>query len=863
MGRLFTLATGTLTRPRQWVTVGGFLGMSLLFATFAHAQAAQPDTAAAQAGPAAQGGGPAAQAPARPLFSAPKWTVDFGANAVDLDGARPGKFEETRDVPRGFFARSLQVDLTSSASPLFAFVHASDVRELDQAVHVTVGRTGRFLSSFVWDQLPRSYSDGRTLFTSATPGVLTVSPAIRASFQAVVDGQNPAAIPPALFGLVQSEISRAQTIDLRTRRDLASFEQRIQPSADWTIQIGASQQRNRGIRPRGVGTFGRTGTGGGVGDGVWESLGVELPEPVDYRTTGFTLGAGIAKRKWRAGGDYALSLFRDQVSALTYENPFRVTDAPGNPPGSAVGRFRMVNGQVALPPNTDFHTVALHASADVSAGTQARGAFSWSQSTQNDQFLPYTLNTALRIARTGGSAALPADLPITSTSALPAQSLNGKIRTMTHDYAIVSNVGKSNRLSVQFTADDMDNLSPVIVFPGFAKFGESAWLTSLDYYGVPIQNRPSSFLRQDVTAAWRWDASQKFTANAEYQLEVWDRELRDADRTTEHSGRGWIDVRPTKAVTIKADYRYADRQPRLYTTQPLVFTQNFAYTINNVPAIDPLGAWVVTPQTQLDPNAPLEFNLLRRFDESARRRHDAMASIDVRGGTKATFSASYHTMRDDYADGFYGLNFTHFSTAAVEFTATPLDGTMFFANYSHDQNRLGYLGLGHLITGSIVEVTACCAQYPIANTWDRRGNATLDTFQVGLSTATKNERILFDVAYVLSSAQDRVSTTNPYAILPISPLTAGAYDYPDVISRWQEIDATVRRQLRPGLQVGVRYRYEPYKLDDFFLNDLQPYPQGLVTSGGVAVNLQRQLLLNARFTDYQAQVATVFLRASF
>ena len=60
-----------------------------------------------------------------------------------------------------------------------------------------------------------------------------------------------------------------------------------------------------------------------------------------------------------------------------------------------------------------------------------------------------------------------------------------------------------------------------------------------------------------------------------------------------------------------------------------------------------------------------------------------------------------------------------------------------------------------------------------------------------------------------------------------------------------------------------RYRYEPYKLDDFFLNNLQPYAQGLVTANRVPVNIQRDLLLNARFTNYNAHLATVFLRYAF
>src|SRR5207245_1493270 len=142
---------------------------------------------------------------------------------------------------------------------------------------------------------------------------------------------------------------------------------------------------------------------------------------------------------------------------------------------------------------------------------------------------------------------------------------------------------------------------------------------------------------------------------------------------------------------------------------------------------------------------------------------------------------------------FYGLNFTRMSSAAAEVTFTPRDTTFVYVSYSRDRNRLGYLGLTNLVVGAVVDTTACCAQFPIANTWDRRGNDTLDTLQFGINTAVNEGRTTIDLAYVLSNAKDQIHTINPYQILANSPLTAGAYDYPDTINRWQEIDATVAR----------------------------------------------------------------------
>ena len=149
------------------------------------------------------------------------------------------------------------------------------------------------------------------------------------------------------------------------------------------------------------------------------------------------------------------------------------------------------------------------------------------------------------------------------------------------------------------------------------------------------------------------------------------------------------------------------------------------------------------------------------------------------------------------------------------------------------------------------------------NTWDRSSHGSLDTAQAGINWGSKGEKTTIDLSYGYSYARDSIHTFNPYPILSFSPRTAGTYDYPDTLNRFQEVVFSVTRKLRPGLDTGIQYRFESYKLDDFFLNNLQPYPQGLVTAGGIATNLQRQLILNARFGTYHAHEEAFFMRYSF
>lgn len=343
----------------------------------------------------------------------------------------------------------------------------------------------------------------------------------------------------------------------------------------------------------------------------------------------------------------------------------------------------------------------------------------------------------------------------------------------------------------------------------------------------------------------------------EYDWEIWNRRFLETPRTNEHSIQGKLNYTFMRGVALKADYLYAHRIPRRYLTQPLSFVQNLQGS--------PLGGWVATPTTQFIRGVPLEFNLLRRFDDDNRVRKDGGVSVEVTRSDKFNYSASFRYLRDDYSKDLYGLNYETQASVDAQATYFANDSTFFYAEYSRDQQHIGYRDLGHLIIGAVQNVTACCAQFPIANTYDRISKINLDTFQFGVNTSSGGEKTVLNLSYVLSFARDKTNTANPFPILPISLRTAGAYNYPDVINRQQEVNATITHQLRPNLNIGFSYQFEPYKLDDYYTNNLQPYTgPRLVTDGGAAsVPTARQLFLDARFTSYHANVATVFLRYKF
>jgi MtrB/PioB family decaheme-associated outer membrane protein len=811
-------------------------------------------------------------------------SIDFAAQTIHTAGDRTGKFEEFREYRQGFSFRNLRMKSESANSPYVVNFKALEVSERDQRYSAEIEKVGKFRTRFLWDQIPHYYDVGRTLHKLTGPGFLSVDPALRASLEAAPNAGNPAqTLGTALPALVSQAVQAAPTVQLRVRWDQFLVTQSFRPNKNWEFYFRAQHLRFNGTRPRDTGTFARQNifptSIPGVNDGVWESLGMELPEPVSQHTTNLTFGFQYSRPRWRVGMEYFISLFRNNIPTLTWENPFRVTDAlSSGPPTFPIGRNRFVRAQLAEAPDNNYQSFSVHASVDLPRDTQLRGEFSWGRGTQNQPFLPYTLNSAMITANlTGVLAGQPGLFGL----ALPRPSLNGVVRTLNGDVALASKPWHDMRFLIQYRGDDMQNQSPIITFPGLPLFGDSTVRTAIDNYGLAMENFPTSYTRHDTTATWQWDVSKKLNWELEYNWEIWNRTFRDVPKSNEHSLEGKLDYKPWRGVSLKGDYLYSHRIPTAYLTQPLVFNPNLnintaAAPISGGPGWEATLAIVAAGFVR---GLPLEFNQLRRFDEADRVRKDGGISLEIGRSEKINYSISWRYLRDDYDKNFWGLRYGVQSTVDAQLNYFPKGGkqdeqtaaggggwmqnSFFYANYSRELDQTGYRGMGNLINGAGTNVRACCAQYPINNSWDRASKINLDMFQFGFNTSTEGEKTVLDISYGLGFARDRTNTTNPFPILGQSPRTAGTYNYPDVINRQQEVNLSLTHKLWEGLDLGFSYRYEPYRLSDYYTNSLVPYGVTQVAGGTFGSNTPRQLFLDARFTSYHSNVATGFLRYSF
>ena len=287
-------------------------------------------------------------------------SIDFGGrfNSVTGDEAR---YQRYRDLSPGPFANNgiygrRTADWTFEAQ-------AWNAGYRDQKYLVDFTRVGRLSASFMWDQIPLFISrDTRTLFAYAVtaPGVFRIEDQIQQSIQA---GSN----------TLRDFEDQATQFDLRTLRKISQFDVVFNANNQTAITLKVKNTARDGQIPFGA-TFGFNNA-------------VEIPAPVDTRTTDFqsTLEWTNSRGLVRVGWDG--STFDNNTEAVVWDNPLRYgPDISGTPS----------QGRMALWPGNSLNYVHGTGAFSFARNGRLTGYVAVGQGKSNEDLLPFTINTALQ-----------------------------------------------------------------------------------------------------------------------------------------------------------------------------------------------------------------------------------------------------------------------------------------------------------------------------------------------------------------------------------------------------------------------------------------------------------------------------------
>jgi len=348
----------------------------------------------------------------------------------------------------------------------------------------------------------------------------------------------------------------------------------------------------------------------------------QLVAPVNQVTDLIEVSASYAGPRLQATLAYSASAFRNDDTALTWQNPFTPVV-----PGAAAG-------QLALPPDNEFHQVLGTVGYQVTPTVRASGEIAIGRMKQNDAYLAPTLN---------GTLVVPP---------LPAGSLQGSADTLDAALRLSFAPTERLRLAAAYIRNKRDNNTPSLAYPLVT--------TDMAVANDTRVNLPYSFTRDRIRLSgdWRGAKAWKIAAGADY--DTLHRTLQETDKTREGTIWGRLTVQGSEALGVELKLSHSDRD-------------NSGYGI--VPSVQP-------------PQNPL----LRKYNQADRRRNAAALRVDLAVTEGVSIGGNVEGSDDDYSDSTIGLTSAHSLSAGADMSAVIAENTQLRAYYQGEKIRSSQAG---------------------------------------------------------------------------------------------------------------------------------------------------------------------------
>ena len=453
---------------------------------------AKPQAPAAPAPPAASAGDES-----RSLFDVAPRQFEIGGRITSIAGdpARLQRYQDLRDGLLFTNARYTRED--ASGSGLFR-ASADNVGWRDQRYTANYERTGRFVISGLWDEIPQFYSvDTRTAY-SPPPSPLVLDDAT----QRLIQNKQ---------ATLSAYIPISPQFDLRERRDIGNVNVLATPTQNLDVTGGFTTTRHRGELPWGA-SF-------GFGNDV------EVALPYDSRTNDFSLGAEWSNMRSMLRVGYTGSWFNNLDETLVWDNPLQLDDST-----SAPGR-----GRTTLWPTNSAQTVSAGGYARFARRTQLTGFVSYGLWSNDEPLQPFTIN-----------AALP-------QLTLPRATTEAEAHVFSTNLNLVSRPQNDWQFTARVRRYDYNNQTTPTSIPEFINYDTSVTESSTGGPELYAHNRTTF----DANATW--SGLRPLALTAGYTRNNTGHDFRIFDDTGENVLHLTADLVGSQWLTFRANYERADR----------------------------------------------------------------------------------------------------------------------------------------------------------------------------------------------------------------------------------------------------------------------------------------------------------------
>jgi MtrB/PioB family decaheme-associated outer membrane protein len=734
------------------------------------------------------------------------YTVSGSIEAGAMPSHRSGnatKLEEYRDLPETIVVPQLELFIDSKKKDFYLEFDSLKTGRDDQSYRLRAGRYGLLDVEFVWDQIPHLFNvdNARTPY-NMNGGNYTLS-----SKPAGTSGAN-----------VRDWVNaNAQPVDLKLYNGLARFNVRYTPTPGWTFRGGYGSQNTAGKRAFGA-YFGPSPGSFNI---------TELAEPIDYQTHNIELGGEYAGDGWSFGLTYNGSLFHNNTSTLTWDNPLTTglgaacVDSATYNQTAGTGPCR---GRFDLYPSNQAHTFTVNGTAGLPFKTNFIGAFSYGWRLQNDQFLPFTINSAVL------------------QPTISRRNLNGDVRPTMINATFVNNFFRDLGLKAFYRYYDFDNRSKRVLLPDGIIVNDQGTAT-----GDVFRTFPYSYAKQNVGFDASYNLTRWLTAKLAYGWERMHREYaRELLNSNEHSFGPTFDVKPAPGLLFRLSYRRSIRDAHDYDAG-----RNAAVEIDQTPEDVRLS----------------RLEELRKFDQAARDRDRFTFFTQVSPLENLTLHGGFDFTNDRYPRSVIGVQKDIDYAPSIGFIYAPLEWLSVFGDYNWERFDWKLQAIARNTgPGGCPDLDLRTAENCPAATWRSRGNDEIHTVKLGSDVELIKNLLNLRFQYGFSFGSSEVNSSGNTAASGDTGLVP-ATDYPTIVNRWHEFLARAEYVVHKNVALRLGYYFNSYSSKDAGVDIMRVWMGDVETpTGGPTFpsSIGRSIFLGDRGKgSYQAHIGFLGLKLSF
>jgi MtrB/PioB family decaheme-associated outer membrane protein len=533
-----------------------------------------------------------------------------------------------------------------------------------------------------------------------------------------------------------------------------------------------------------------------------------VPEPLDYVTQQLDAALRYGGEDLQLSLGYYGSAFNNRTSSLTWQNPYTAVAGAWDPSAGFDCGGAVVagcgSGRKGVAPDNWFHQVLASGGYNLPRHTRVTlsGAFGWML--QDENFLPYSVNSALAAVTQAGLPTVGSDL-----AALPRSSLDAEIFTSVVDFHVTSRPVERLDVDLGYHFDNRDNETPRDVYVYIRGDAEDQSVDGLDSDQARI-NLPYSFTQHRVDVDAGYEVWRRTTVGLGYAWELTERDFQEVEELTEHSVRAILRSQPWSLLGTRLTYAHAWRTGDDYKGN-LPFIQGHTA----VPIEDALQACLNSGLVPT-PECPFENHPLLRKSYLADLESDEVKfMLTLLPLEQLSVGLHLNWALEDYHDSEVGLTEASRLSPGVDFTWTPVERITTHAFYSWQQYRTEQNGWSFQgPTGANPNRPFQQIQDPTRR-WSSRDTDDTHTAGFGFDYAVLPDRLSAGADYVFADSRGDID------FWVGSALSAGV-PYPNSESQQHNVSVHTEYRFTESVSMRVGYLFAHFDWEDWAVDGIGP-----------------------------------------